>query len=295
MSAAHDALKANRGESIVRRPAIANGAMMPKPMATGAEYEGRRGLGTAFRLRIDRITADPDQPRKTFGGEDDDRLARSMNTKGQFVPILVRWDGGVGKYVIIDGERRYRAALTAKMADMAVVVEEGADPDEILETQLITNALRSDVKPVEQARAWDRLRQSQGLTYEQLGEKLGYEFSTISKRLDLLDLTPAIQDQVDAGVIPASTAGLLARLDTEDQTAVARQIVDEDLNRTEAKEAVRQRAEQKSGPRKPRKAKVATTRRFKSGGYTIEASHPRGIDVEALTVALRAFLADLEG
>lgn len=186
---------------------------------------------------------------------------------------------------------------------MAVVVEDESDPDAILELQLITNALREDVAPVEQAKAWDRLRQSQGLTYKQLGEKLGYEFSTISKALSLLDLTPEIQERVDAGEIAASTAEKIARLEPEEQGPLAARVVAEGLSRADVMEAVRE--VEARGSRKPRtpsdsksrggKPRAVTSRTWKHpGGLRIVATRAKGLDPLALTEALRTMLEGLE-
>lgn len=307
MAGQQDALRANRSESMARRPSIASGTSSAGTVPMGnRQFEGRRGHGNAFKLRLDRIVPDPDQPRKTFDEESLGRLARSLDTRGQLVPILVRWSEALQVYVVIEGERRLRAAQRAGMKELAVILEDETDPDSILEMQLVTNALREDVAPVEQAKAWDRLRQSQGLTYRELGDKLGYEFSTVSKALALLDLTPEIQDRVDAGEIAASTAEKIARLDPAEQGPLADRVVAEGLSRADVVEAVRE-VEAKAS-RKPRpasdasrskgrgaKPKPATSRVWKrAGGLKLTAERSRGIDPLELAELLRSALAEIE-
>ena len=291
MSANYDALKAARAESMHRRPAIASATTTSTVPMGNRQFEGRRSHGNAFKIRIDRITPDPDQPRKTFDPEPLARLAENMRTRGQLVPILVRWNDDQGKYVVIDGERRYRAALIAELPDLAVVLEASLDADTILETQLIANALREDVAPVEQAKAWDRLRQSQGLTYKELGDKLGYEFSTISKGLALLDLTAEIQARVDAGEIAASTAEKIARLDPDEQGPLAARVVEEGLNHSTR--SPRGTAPQAKGSAK---TKLMTTRIFKGeSGLRLTAERSRGIDSAALLDLLMQAAEQIRG
>lgn len=299
MSTTDDALKAGRLGSIARRPATASA--FGAPAAVSRQHDGRARLANAARIQIDRIIADPDQPRKSFGGDADDRLAQSMDQRGQFVPVLVRWDAEADRYIIIDGERRYRAAIKAKLADLACVVEDEADPDTILEVQLITNALREDVKPVEQAKAWERLRASQNLSLRELGEKLGYDFSSVSKSLDLLRLSPEIQARVDAGEIPASTAGLIARVDDHaEQEALAVRAVDGEMNRAEVAAMVKRTTAARpkpGGKAKGRGAKLkpVTSRVFRfDGGLKITAERARGLDLLALVEAMRTTAEAIE-
>ena len=296
MPSLDDAMKQARAGSLARRPAIANAG--PTSSATqGGEFEGRTRMGGAVFLAIDRIIRDENQPRQTFDDEKLDRLAANIKSRGQLVPILVRWNVEADRYVIIDGERRYRAARLAEVPTMACVIEDQSDPDQILELQLITNALREDVAPVEQAKAWDKLMRSQGLTQQQLADKLGYERSTISKAFDLLTLTPEIQARVDAGEIPASTASEIGkRLDPDDQGAVVDQVVTQGLSRAKAVEVADRVAQtRKSSKGQGGKAKVKTSRVFKGqGGYRVTVERAKGIEPTAMVEALRAIVAEIE-
>ena len=299
MPSLEDAMKNARAGSLARRPAIAN-VGPTTPVASpgqGGEFEGRTRLGGAMVMTIDRIIPDEDQPRKTFDDEPLGRLAENMSTWGQLVPILVRWNAEADRYVVIDGERRYRAARLAGLPTMACVVEDQTDPDVILEMQLVTNALREDVAPVEQARAWERLMKAQGLTHRELAARLGYDHTMVNKSLALLDLTPSVQELVDAGKIPASTAVAIGkRLDPADQQAVVDQVITEGLSRARAVEVADQVASKRT-PSKPSakgKAKVKTSWKFKaSAGLTITAERARGVDPRALLEALEVFAAEV--
>src|SRR6185312_3212783 len=100
----------------------------------------------------------PEQPRKDFEPQALADLAASLKDRGQLQPIRVRWDEGSGRWLIVAGERRWRAAQMAGMTAMLCVEAKGAQtPDDILEDQLVENCLRADLAPLEQARAFKAL------------------------------------------------------------------------------------------------------------------------------------------
>ena len=290
-----DSMKAARAGSLARRPAIANSGPTSTP-TMGGEYEGKTRLGDGAILAINRIIPDPDQPRKTFPDESLDRLASSMKARGQLVPILIRWNPTADRYVVIDGERRYRAAVRAGLPTMACVIDSDLDPDTILELQLVANALREDVAPVEQAKAWERLMKSQGLTQQQLADKLGYERSSISKAFDLLNLTPEIQALVDSKQIPASTASEIGkRHDPDDQQVVVDQVMAQGLSRAKAVEVADRVARKKSSKGAGSKSKLDTTWKFKSeGGWRLSVERAKGLEPSTLLDFLRAAVASVE-
>ncbi len=298
MSIQRETLRANMVSSMERRPAIANGSTAPT--SANPRFEGRRTLGNGSRIRIDRITSDPEQPRKTFGTEADDRLAENMRIRGQLVPVLVRWVPEVDRYMVIDGDRRYRAALRVGLPDLTCVVEDESDPDAILEMQLIANALREDVAPVEQARAWQRLMDSQKLTQRELADKLGYTHGTITKKVALLDLPATIQQAVDAGEIKPETGYFISQMtDPVEQEEMANQAKAGNLKRDDAREraarskATANRTVGKGSPTKA-KPKLITSRTFKGeGGLKVIAERARGIDPASLLVALEQAVATI--
>ena len=97
----------------------------------------------AVEIPVDKIQPDPDQPREGFEPEAMERLADSLRTKGQLQPIRVRWDEDRGFYIIIMGERRWRAAIQAGLVTLSCVVHQGpVEPGELLTLQLVENAVR---------------------------------------------------------------------------------------------------------------------------------------------------------
>src|SRR5262245_29009071 len=118
-----------------------------------ARLAGLAKARDAAVIPIDKIQRDDDQPREDFDDAGLDRLAESLKARGQLQPIRVRWDEGSGAYVIIAGERRWRAAVRAGLPALTCMVHEASlDPAELLAIQLVENCLREDLRPVEQAR-----------------------------------------------------------------------------------------------------------------------------------------------
>lgn len=177
------------------------------------QADGRRRLEAAGLIRVDRIIPDPDQPRTEFDPEGLELLAASLKERGQLQPIRVRWVDSADRYVVVVGERRFRAAMMAGLESVACVVADGsASAEDVLEDQLVENALRMDLKPIEQARAYRKLMEARGMTQAQLAGRLRVTQGSISKALALLALPPEIQRKVDSGEIGPSTAYELSRV-----------------------------------------------------------------------------------
>ncbi len=264
------------------------------PRETGPD-DGRTRARDAGHMEIDRIVPDPDQPRKEFSQDAVERLAASLLKHGQLMPIRVRWNAEIGKWVVISGERRYRAALRAGLKTVACVfADNGLSPSEILQEQIIENLLREDLRPIEQARAYRQLMDLHGWTAKELSGELHVSQGAISKSLSLLTLPAELQDQVEAGAIPATAAYEVAKVeDHEVRRDIVRRIVDEDLTRDGAAEAVREAAGKP--PRAPTgKAKGrggalgrGSSRTFKAAGARVVVTSPRkGLKAEEALAAL---------
>lgn len=185
------------------------GVLAPRP---NAHRDGVARVGGALAIPLDRLRPDPGQPRKEFDEDALARLAASLKDHGQQQPIRVRWEAAANAWVIIAGERRYRAALLAGLATLDAV-EVAAPPDAaaILDAQLIENCLREDLKPVEQGRAFKSLMDRRGWSTHQLAAHLHVHQSGVVRALALLALPGEIQEDVDAGLIPARAAVAIAR------------------------------------------------------------------------------------
>jgi ParB family transcriptional regulator, chromosome partitioning protein len=152
----------------------------------------------------------------------------------------VRWDEGRGAYVILAGERRWRAARLAGLEKLACVIHEGVLTDEEkLAMQLVENALRADLKPVEQARAYRRLMDARGYSTRNLAAELHIAQTSVVRALALLELPADVQARVEGGELASTVAAELAKLpDAAVQAEVAQAVVSEKLTRNEVAELV---------------------------------------------------------
>lgn len=213
------------------------------PRPTPAHLLGVVRSKDAARIATDRIAADPDQPREEFDAESLERLAESLTTRGQLQPIRVRWDEGRGAYVIVCGERRWRAAKIAGLPTLSCVIVEGPmTPAELLAVQLVENALREDLKPIEQAKAYRQLMDQNAWTTRQIAKELSIAQPQVVRTLALLNLPDDVQERVEQGTIAPATAYEIGKLnDADDQRRMAARVVAEKLTRAEAVAAVRRR------------------------------------------------------
>jgi ParB family chromosome partitioning protein len=168
-------------------------------------------------LRPDQIDPDPEQPRQEFDHEGLARLAESLRKFSQLQPVLVRKAGS--RYILVSGERRWRAAKIAGMTTIQALLCKGGD---VLSIQLVENLLREDLKPIEQARAYKAIMEREGLSVRELTRHLSIEHSGISKSLRLLKLPEEIQKQVDSGEIPPTTAYEISKQPNEKQGPLAK-------------------------------------------------------------------------
>jgi ParB family chromosome partitioning protein len=255
--------------------------------------DGRRRLDAACVIRLDRIIPDPAQPRTEFDEEALGRLAESLKARGQLQPIRVRWDDAADRYVVVVGERRYRAAKLAGLETLACVVVTGsASPEDLLEDQLVENALREDLRPIEQARAYRALLSARGLSQRQLAERLQIGHASIARALALLDLPAPIQEAVERGDIAPNTGYELSKVDDPtEQASLARDAAEGRLKRDELKgrtRAPRELARAKGRGAKARPRKV-TERTFRvAGGYKVTAECRKGIEPSGLLAALES-------
>ena len=125
----------------------------------------------------------------------------------------MRWDEGEQTYVVVIGERRWRAARLAGLESIACVVVPGtATPEEILEDQLVENCVREDLKPIERAKGFRTLMQRLGLSQRGLAEKLDVSQGQVMQALKLLELPPAVQESIDAGRVAPSIGYEIAKV-----------------------------------------------------------------------------------
>jgi ParB family chromosome partitioning protein len=236
-------------------------------------------------IPVAKIDRDPDQPRQEFDEEDLARLAESLRVRGQLQPIRVRWDEGRGMYVILAGERRWRAARMAGLDKLSCVIHEGAlAEDEKLAMQLVENALRTDLKPVEQARAYRRLMDAKGYSTRDLAAELHIAQTSVVRALALLDLPADVQVRVEEGKLAATVAAELTKIpDAELQAEVAQAVVAEGLTRTEVAELV-----QAVKAKRPTPARRPEPLTMDLGDCTVTVRWKRASDTTALQALRKA-------
>jgi ParB family chromosome partitioning protein len=195
------------------------------------------GTANSSELDIDLIRPNPDQPRTRFAEKALDELAQSISANGIVQPIVVRQRDG--KYEIVAGERRWRAAQRAGLRKIPAVVKEVSD-DKLLELALIENIQRQELNPIEEALAYRRLIDTLGLTQEMVSERVGKERSLIATSLRLLKLPDDIQRLIEEGKLSAGHGrALLMSDDPDTQRRVSRAIIDKGMSVREAERVVK--------------------------------------------------------
>ena len=142
-------------------------------------------------VRLTEVEPNPYQPRKTFDSEPLEALAESISQHGIIQPIVVRPKDGM--YMIVTGERRWRAARMAGLSEVPVIIIE-ADDKKAAELALVENLQRKDLNPVEEARAYSDLIEEYSYTQEEIAKKVGRSRSSITNSLRLLDLPETVLD-----------------------------------------------------------------------------------------------------
>ena len=267
----------------------------PKGIASISPDDGRSRDRLAGHMELDRIIADPDQPRKSFPEESITQLAESLKKAGQLQPIRVRWSEEHSKWVIIAGERRYRAAQKAGLKTISCqFIDRPLTESEIRQESLIENLLREDLRPIEAAEGYKQLLDLNGWTVQQVADALNISKGTVSKALSLLKLPADIQAQVDEGKISPSSAYEVSRLDGEKaQRELATRIVSDRLKRDETGEAVGKASRPKT---KPPEAKPSTTKFIHVEGAKVAVTFPKKtVRTEDLVRALEEALSQVRG
>lgn len=190
------------------------------------------------RIPLDMIEANPDQPRHDFDATSLSELAASVKMHDIIQPLTVSKLSN-GKYRIIAGERRYRAAKIAGLADVPVYVRETQN-SKILELALLENLQREDLNAIEIALSYRQLMDEMEYTQEQLAERMGKERSTVTNYIRLLKLPPDIQAAVRNGIISMGHARALINVDMVDkQLFIYNEIKNKGLSVRQTEELVR--------------------------------------------------------
>lgn len=202
-------------------------------------------------LPLREIEPDKDQPRKEFSESALAELAASIAEHGLLQPIAVRpAPSAAGRYQIIAGERRWRAARMAGLVEVPVVIREVSD-EEAMELALIENLQREDLDAVEEAFGYQQLIERCGLTQEQAAQKLGRSRSAVANSLRLLNLPSEVQFLLKTGVLSAGHAKAVLSLPPERQAGAAAQIAEQGLNVRQAEALCKKLTKPAPAPKAP--------------------------------------------
>ena len=204
---------------------------------------------TVSMISITELDRNPDQPRREFDEEALQTLADSIRTAGVLQPLLVVEQNG--RYRIVAGERRFRAARIAGLDAVPCIVR-SFTPEEQMEAALIENLQREDLNPIEEAAAMKQFMEACHYTQEQAAKRLGKSRPAVANSLRLLSLPETVQQDVIAGRISAGHARVLAGIEDEKrQVALAQLVILEGLS---VRALEKMAAEQPTAPVRPKAA-----------------------------------------
>ena len=230
-------------------------ALIPTSLTVGGNEVAQQN-----EVSIDSISPNPKQPRTVFNEEAMAELVASIKEIGILQPPVVR-QTSPGRYELIMGERRFRAAKLAGLRSIPVIIRQTPD-NELLREALIENIHRSQLNPLEEAAAYTQLLQDFNCTHDELAHKLGRSRPLISNTMRLLNLPASVQSRVASGVISAGHARALLGLSNETQIdQLAKRIVAEGLSVRAVEEIIAA-----TSPKSASKAKK------KSGGTSPEVN-----------------------
>ena len=232
-----------------------------------------------FRVPIERVVPNPNQPRRDFEPAALEALAASIRQKGVLQPLIVRPKPGVAdQFEIVAGERRWRASQLAGLHDIPILLRE-LDDAEVIEIAIIENIQRADLNAIEEAQGYRQLMDRFGHTQEKIAEALSRSRSHIANLLRLLTLPVDVQDLVRGGKLSAGHARALVTSD--DPSRLAQMAVAKGLSVREMEKLARNAATAKTGGRTASDSKDADTRAIEqdlSAGLKLPVSIVHTID-----------------
>ena len=215
---------------------------------TETQSVAEQGAAEQF-IPIEKISPNPEQPRKRFDPEDLEDLANSIREKGVIQPLIVRRREN-GTFEIVAGERRWRASQMAQLHELPVIIREFTDV-EVLEVAIIENIQRADLNSIEEAAGYRQLMDRFGHTQEKMAEALGKSRSHIANLLRLLNLPDDVLEMVRVGDLSAGHARTL--VPATDPSKLAKQIIAGGLS-VRATEALMKREQSGDAPKTAKKA-----------------------------------------
>jgi ParB family transcriptional regulator, chromosome partitioning protein len=264
-------------------------ALIPEATPTAApppvNFTRNRAAG---EIDPDQVIPDPDQPRKEFDEEQLQNLARDIAARGQLQPIRCRWSAEHEKWIIIAGERRWRACKLAGLPKISCTfIDRDMTEQEIRSEQLVENLLREDLSPMEEARGFRQLMELNGWSATELAAQLHVSNATVSRAVALLKLPVDLQAKVDDGTLPPTTAYQVAKVkDATKQRQLAEKAVTGQMKSVETAKA----SQASSGTTRSRRTTNETFRTTEGAKIVITCRKDLGDDgvVSALLEAVEA-------
>ena len=214
------------------------------------ESEAKETGQTIHMIPVTQIQPNRYQPRKTFVEEELRELVESIKRHGILQPVLVRRTGE-DRYELIAGERRFRAATLAQLPAVPAVIRKSSDEESTI-LSLIENIQRSNLNPVEEAKAYRRLIDEFGVTQEAVAERVGRDRASVANICRMLSLSTEVQGMVASGQLTLGHAKvILGKKNAEDQLTLAKRIVRDQLSVRQVEQLVKQ------GSRKARSRRTA--------------------------------------
>ncbi|MGB3224633.1 MAG: ParB/RepB/Spo0J family partition protein [Desulforhopalus sp.] len=253
--------------------------------------------GNLYKIPLAAISADPNQPRKTFDEETLNELATSIAKQGVLQPIIIRKNDNEDfgtEFILIAGERRFRASKIAGMELIPALFSKG-DPEEIA---LIENLQRDDLKPIEEAEAYHRVIESHKYTHEQLSEVVGKSRTTISELLTLISLPDSVKNQCRTADTPKSVLLEIAkRKNKEEMLYLFEKVKNENLTVSKIRQLTRSRPTRRVRQTDQRAIeKIIESKRLlhklRNSNLSMEARNRLRVEVEALVETMKDLLAE---
>lgn len=192
------------------------------------EQENKKNGLKVLKINLDLIDPNPFQPRKVFNEEEINELAETIKQHGLIQPITVRKFNG--RYQIVSGERRTRAAKVAQFEEIDAYVYELLSDKNMGEWALIENIQRVDLNPIEIAQSYQQLIENHGYTHEDLSKSIGKSRSVITNSIRLLKLPTQVQNWIQEGKLSSGAARSLLSPDITDPEKMAKDIIEKGLN-----------------------------------------------------------------
>jgi len=205
--------------------------------------------GAEILIPVEKLKANPGQPRKYFDNEELTELADSIKQQGIIQPLIAE-DNGDGKYTIIAGERRARAARLAGLNEVPVILRKYSDEKRIV-VSLIENIQRSNLNPIEEALAYKQLMQIESLPQDEVAARVGKNRATVANTIRLLKLPIEMQESITKGELsPGHARAILSVPNAQGQKALFREILKKGLSVRETEKKANSLGNQTKKPKK---------------------------------------------